>query len=189
MTFLVADVGGTNTRLALADDQGLMSESIGHFVNADHRSFSEVVEAFLTGQKHGTISACCVAMAGPVTAGQARLTNLDWHISLAELRRITDTKNAILMNDLTALGYSLPQLNSSGLMQISHPQTDVYRNGQSLIVGIGTGFNVCPVKVEQGRGPSCLAAELGHAGLPLSLIALLEERFPGKARSFRTVED
>ncbi|NOX41200.1 MAG: glucokinase, partial [Alphaproteobacteria bacterium] len=69
------------------------------------------------------------------------------------------------------------------------PQTDTYRNGQSLIVGIGTGFNVCPVKVELGRRPSCLAAELGHAGLPLSLIALLEERFPGEARSFRTVED
>ncbi len=189
MIFLVADVGGTNTRLALADDQGKLSGPIAHFANADYRSFADVVDTFFARQKISRVSACCVAMAGPVTAGQARLTNLDWHISVAELRRITGTEHAILMNDLTALGCSLSLLRPSGVKQIFQPETDIYRNGQSLIVGIGTGFNVCPLKVETGGFPSCLSVELGHVGLPLALVNLLEKALPGEAHRFHTVED
>jgi glucokinase len=189
MLFLVADVGGTNTRLALADEQGLRQTSIVRFSNARHHSFYGLVEGFLDQCGNPKLAACCVAMAGPVTAGQARLTNLDWHISIAKLKQITGVETALLMNDLTALGYSLPQLPEVGLARILRAKTDIYRNGQSLVVGIGTGFNVCPVKAEPHRPLTCLATELGHVSLPQSLVVDLEEHLPGHGHSFDSVED
>ena len=45
--YLVADVGGTNCRLALADVNGVRTDTINRFQNKKYASFSDIVRVFL----------------------------------------------------------------------------------------------------------------------------------------------
>ena len=77
---LVADVGGTNTRVALAEGDQLQSQSIKRYKNADHAGLETVIRLFL--EEHGApdCRGAAVAVAGPVRDGKGELTNLDWSI-------------------------------------------------------------------------------------------------------------
>lgn len=85
MAILLADVGGTNARMALARDGALVADTITRFRGDDHATFDEVVAKFLAQQGSPQIEAVCVAVAGPVWGDEARLTNRDWSFSTARL--------------------------------------------------------------------------------------------------------
>ena len=79
---LVADIGGTNTRLALADGGVLRPGSIRRFYNADHATFEGLLGQYLSDSAVSGCAAVCFAVAGPVRDGAVQMTNLGW-----ELRR------------------------------------------------------------------------------------------------------
>ncbi|KGJ03366.1 glucokinase [Paracoccus halophilus] len=176
MTFLLADVGGTNARLALARDGAIDGATITRFLGDDHGSFDEVVRLYLDQQGGPRINAVCVDVAGPVSGGAARLTNRDWDFTETRLRDLTGAPRARLINDLLALGYATPALDgdAAGFLRVA-PQGSP-GNGQRLVVNAGTGFNVCAVKVLPGGGIACLESEEGHTRLPYSVrLALARE--------------
>lgn len=189
MAILLADVGGTNARLALARAEGIMTGSISRFRGEDHADFDQVVRLFLERQGKPRIEAVCVAVAGPVSQGQARLTNRDWDFSEERLLALTGAGRARLINDLTALGYATPALSGDAAGFLRQAPTDGARNGQRLVVNAGTGFNVCAVKVLPGGGIACLEAEEGHTRLPVSVAVPLAEALGDKARAFDSVEE
>lgn len=184
-TLLVADVGGTNTRFALADDMGL--HSVEHLSNVGFDTFDDVLRTYLAQTSPGSIDACCVAMAGPVHAGEGTLTNLDWQLSTSRLRQGVGCDHAMLLNDLSALGYALPDLPPSGLMSVYQPKA-VPDHAQSLVIGIGTGFNLCPVRRGANGATHCFEVEMGHAALPAPLRDSLEGILGAKAGAFPTLE-
>jgi glucokinase len=187
MKTLVADVGGTQSRLGLAQNGILDQSSVRRFENAKFRSFYEVVDEYLGNLPQTHVVSCVVALAGPIVAGIGTLTNLDWEVSVESLRKSMRCQQAVLMNDLTSLGYSLRQLPANGIQHISGPVKAPVDNGQHLIVGLGTGFNVCPV-VEDGNGdPVCLQVELGHTSLAHNIKTALNRHIDSSA--FNTVED
>ena len=131
MTLLVADVGGTNSRVAMAANSSAAPTDIQHFENRNFASFYDVLQAYVSSHSGISISGCCVAMAGPVTNGTGRLTNLDWDISANLLSATLKCPNTLLLNDLTALGYSLRLLPSKNLRSVANPSDRSKRNGQS----------------------------------------------------------
>ena len=173
MIFLLADVGGTNARLALARDGVIDRATISRFRGDDHASFDEVVSLFLEQQGNPGIDAVCVDVAGPVSGGQAQLTNRDWDFTEARLRDLTGAPRARLINDLIALGYATPALDGEAAGFLRRLPETARGNGQRLVVNAGTGFNVCAVKVLPDGGIACLEAEEGHTRLPLSIAAPL----------------
>lgn len=175
MAILLADVGGTNARLALAGPEGIREDTIARFRGDDHAGFDEVVALFLSARGSPSIEAVCVAVAGPVSQGRARLTNRDWHFSEARLRELTGADRARLINDLIALGYATPTLAGDRGAFLRLPPQGGAGNAQRLVVNAGTGFNVCAVKVLPGGGIACLEAEEGHTRLPLSVARPLAE--------------
>ena len=187
MTRIVADVGGTNCRLALCDTRGRLS-AVQRFANDDHQSFAEVVEDFLTAQNNPRVREMVVAVAGPLSGQRARLTNRDWHFDSNALSQRFDLR-AHLLNDLGALGHALPLLPASGLLPIfaPHPKREHTSTTQHLVVGIGTGFNVSPVLITDGQA-NVLGAEAGHQALPQDLYRVLETRIGTAAVEFATVE-
>ena len=78
MAMLLADVGGTNARLALARNGVSDESSITRYRGDDYDSFDKVVQTYLAEQDNPRLSAVCVAVAGPVSGGKASLTNRDW---------------------------------------------------------------------------------------------------------------
>lgn len=189
MAILLADVGGTNARLALARDGVLDKGSITRFRGDDHAGFDEVVSAYLAQQGNPGIEAVCVDVAGPVWGEEARLTNRDWDFSTERLRALTGASRARLINDLTALGYATPALQGAAAGFLRGPSGAARPNGQRLVVNAGTGFNVCAVKVAQDGAIACLEAEEGHTRLPVSIMEPLAEALGDAARQIDSVEE
>lgn len=176
MAVLLADVGGTNARLALARNGVIDEDTITRYRGDDYESFDRVVQTFLAEQDDPRLTAVSVAVAGPVSGGAARLTNRNWEFSEDRLARLTDADHIRLINDLTALGYATPRLGEDGVSLLRGAPIHRARNGQSLVVGAGTGFNVCGVHRLPGGTMACQEAEQGHTSLPANIAAILSER-------------
>ncbi len=185
MTFLVGDIGGTNTRLALADANGVRKDSVMRAANDDYDSFDAVLAAYLTQTNPGDLAGVCIAIAGPVHSGEGELTNRDWFLSVKNLRAQTGAPHAELINDLSALGYALARISTDPVCGTKHEPT----NGQALVVGMGTGFNVSPTRRNARGGLTAMEAELGHAELPYSVGKLLRNELGHGAEVFATYED
>lgn len=186
MSVLVADVGGTNTRLSVLDKSGQPGK-VQRFSNDNFARFTDVLDAY----GHGDFTACVIAIAGPVTPDHAALTNRDWVFQPSEIAKkigLVGAENIVLMNDLAALGYALPSFQPSQLSAIRNVAHSGKTNGQSLVVGIGTGFNVALVKTGSG-GPVVLESELGHTCLPKSLADVLTQISPKAPRQFPSNEE
>lgn len=190
MAILLADVGGTNARLALARNGVIDAETVTKFRGDDFQSFDAVVQQFLQQQDDPRVTSVCIAVAGPVSGGAAQLTNRDWDFSEDRLARLTDADQVRLINDLSALGYATPSLSGDGLGILREAPEGRHRNGQALVVGAGTGFNVCAVKVLSGGRVTCLEAEEGHTHLPALIMQRLQDELgAAKAREFFSVEE
>ena len=86
---LVADIGGTNTRVALADGTVLRQDSIRRFRNAEFPGLETVLSKYVAEAGITGIAGTCVAAAGPVKDQVATLTNRDWTIDHGTLTRPT----------------------------------------------------------------------------------------------------
>lgn len=177
---LVADVGGTNTRFALADANGIIAESFIRYSNADVDCFVEAAQEYFAALVGPKPSSICIAIAGPVSAGKGELTNGDWEFDTEVLAQSLGLERAHLLNDLVALGYALDVLPDHVVKQISggKPHGD-----QALVAGIATGFNV-----SMCHAGHVIEAELGHASLPSSVMEVLRVAVGDKASSFHKVE-
>jgi len=184
---LVADIGGTNTRLALTRANSAQIQSAKSYKNADYACFEDVVLAFFD-----EIGAChpdqiVVAMAGPVRKNTGRLTNLDWVIDGASLSSRFSGAAVHVINDLTALGHAAFRLQPTQLVPLVAKEPPISRCRQALVVGIGTGFNVSPA-LDLGGQTVCPSVEAGHTSLYASVSAELDRIKPGLSTAFPTVE-
>ncbi|QPM89184.1 glucokinase [Pseudooceanicola algae] len=158
---LVSDVGGTNVRFALAQGNAVLKETIRSFRNDDFATWYDVAKRYVSEAGDPPLETMAVAVAGPVNQTQARLTNREWYLDVREMDSLFSVRSR-LMNDLEALGYSVPSLTDEGLLQIT---ADFAPFGdQALVAGIGTGFNVSPVVIRP-EGPIVPKAEQGHVQL------------------------
>lgn len=190
MAMLLGDVGGTNARLAIARNGSIDPQTVTRFRGDDFLTFDDVVRRFLQKQDQPRISAVCVAVAGPVSGGRARLTNRDWDFDEDRLARLTDADQVRLINDLTALGYATPALQGDGLAVLRRAPADRARNGQGLVVGLGTGFNVCAVRALPGGAMTAMEAEEGHTNLPANIyLRLLDAVGPAAIKGFTSTEE
>lgn len=185
---LVADIGGTNTRLGLARAGQLTAASVENFRNDDFARFDDVLAHYLSRRVGAQIADAVIAVAGPVHGGQACLTNRDWHFDEAQLSRSLGGRPVSLLNDLAALGQASGSLGSDSLDAIIAADAEAKGETQALVVGIGTGFNVSPVMMSQGRVVQ-LDVEYGHICLPADIATQLSARYGLQAVAFTTIEE
>ena len=162
---LVADVGGTNTRVALADGQAVRAQSIRKYANADHEALTDVLATYHADAGTPQLAGACVAMAGPVRDGVATLTNLDWSIDRPSLGGVTGAPSLAILNDLQAQAHAVGALDPS-LVRIVVPQPAANAHAAKLVVGVGTGFNAAPV-YDTDLGRFVPPSECGHISLPV----------------------
>lgn len=160
--WLLADVGGTTTRVGLARDGRLDRDSTDSFRNADFVGLADILDHYLTG--HPTPpSALCAGVAGPVRDGTAQLTNLDWFIDSAELANVTGAQDIHLINDLAAQGYALDDLDPADVTPLINRATPP--EAARMVMGLGTGSNIAVVH-RTPQGLFVPPAEAGHSSLP-----------------------
>lgn len=186
---LVADIGGTNTRVALADGAAIDSTSIRRFANAGHSGLGEVLTRYLADAGNPPIEGACVAVAGPVDNGVAHMTNLDWRIDGAGVAAATGASRVAVLNDLQAQGHGLDLLDPAYLRPVLVGPANDRPGASRLVIGVGTGFNAAPVHRAPG-GRIVAPSECGHITLPVRSEAdLALMRHVEKAHGFAGVED
>lgn len=185
---LVADIGGTNTRVALAEGDALLPETIRRYRNAEYAGLETVLRAFLAEEGDVDCTAACVAVAGPVRDGRATLTNLDWTIDEDTLGRAAQAERVAIINDLQAQGHALGRIDADKLRVIvAGPEAPP--QAARLVIGVGTGFNVAPVH-QTPRGRLVTASEAGHATMPVRTPAELRlSQFVETAHGVPGIED
>jgi glucokinase len=176
---LLADIGGTNARFALARDGEL--QHTARVLVADYLGPLEAIRDFLDeAQPEAAPRRAALAFAGPVAAGRAQLTNGSWRVSASGLRRLLDMESVSLVNDFAALAWALPKLGGQDVVQLGGGKAT--RGEPAIVIGPGTGLGVAGYIPERRRAV-VLASEGGHTTLApadareSALLDHLRERF------------
>jgi glucokinase len=161
-TRMVADIGGTNSRLALFDENSGSFRSVRHYANCDHPSLESVIEAWLKELNEAAPVTGCLAIAAPPATEHITMINIGWSFSCSALARQFDFRELACLNDFQANAYALPYLNPRDLEPI-HPG-DKSGSDALCTVGPGTGLGGAILRRIAGEAIA-FAAEPGHMGL------------------------
>lgn len=159
---VVADIGGTNTRVALAHGGVVAPDTIRRYRNAENAGLETVLRHYLDEQT-ARPTAACVAMAGPVRDGVGKLTNLDWTVDKHSVGDATGASTVAVLNDLQAQGHALDALAADVLTPVM-PGQPASAHAAKLVVGVGTGLNAAPV-YRLGGQTLVPPSETGHVSL------------------------
>ncbi len=164
---ILADIGGTNTRVALAEGRRVLTDTIRRYPNAEYKARGQDIAQVLRDYLRETgavVTGVCVAAAGPVQEGVATMTNLAWVMDAEKLRAATGATRVAILNDLQAQGHALGHIPADRLRPVI--EGPVAAGGPMLVVGLGTGVNAAPV---HGHGAARMvpASECGHVNMPV----------------------
>lgn len=167
MNVLACDLGGTHTRVALAQcEQDRCTVLREQFYDSSAYAHAlPIFRDFLAHDTEHTVTAACIAVAGAieVTAGGqlARVTNLPWQIDSLRLCRELGLERVSLINDFEAIAYGIGTLGEGELvsLQDGRPVADAPR----AILGAGTGLGQAIVLTDDCGQLRTVATEGGHA--------------------------
>lgn len=153
---LVADVGGTKTLFAVADGNTLQYRQ--RYENDAFGTFEALLNDYRAHLANTGIELqrACLAVAGPVAAGSARLTNrAHWTLAQDALQTALGVP-VRLVNDFAAAARALPTLQAGDLetLQVGEPG-----QGARVCLGPGTGLGVAALIDDR-----IITSEGGHIG-------------------------
>ncbi|MGB9152829.1 MAG: glucokinase [Alphaproteobacteria bacterium] len=159
--FLLADIGGTNARLALCGsgpDTPLIATQI--YQVRENPTLIGTLRHFV--QHHGVgmkVVRAAIAVACPVIGDIVQLTNSDWICDKNAIIKLLGTPDVIVINDFEAVAYALNTLAPTditvmqqGLKSSQHPM---------LVMGPGTGLGIAALIPYDG-GFKSVPTEAGH---------------------------
>jgi glucokinase len=156
---IVADVGGTHARFALANDTGAVSD-ISRYRDAEFNGFDAALSAYLATLGDPAPKSIAVGAAGPLNGSAIRLTNAPWVIDAGEVRR-RGLRMRALANDLVADAAGVAFATPEQLVQLAGPHAA--RDRRTLVIAIGTGIGVAWFE-RDGDGVGVHSTEAGHLG-------------------------
>ena len=189
---LLADVGGTNVRFAIADSatpEPLDRASIRRYEVDKFPTFADAVRQYLIDigvdsvdddlADRGYVAggdarpnpgarptqAVC-AFAGPVMGDEVRMTNHAWIVSMSELQRQIGFEQVRAINDFTAMAYAIALLGDADLQcvgDIALPRFASKPKQTFVALGPGTGLGVAALLLRDGA-ITALETEAGHVG-------------------------
>jgi glucokinase len=176
MPRLIADIGGTNARFALAEPGGPPQEE-RHLLVRDFPDPGAAALAYLAGRR---VEEAVIAVATPVESDEIRFTNSPWTFSIKGLRARLGLKRLAVINDFVAQALAMPYLAPDELEPLGGGAP---APGRAIgVLGPGTGLGVSALVPGRG-GWTALPTEGGHVSLApgnareRALLAVLQERF------------
>lgn len=182
--WLLGDIGGTNARFATCEPGNLALSNSLTLETAAFTGPHQAIRRYLRETEQESPAAMCIAVAGPITNGEAQLTNSHWRLSVDSLQSHWKTSPTLLLNDYQALAYALPTLARSGNTNLNGPplREGKYRKTYAVL-GPGTGLGAAGL-VANGDLQTVLTTEAGHANFAPTddtqamLLARLWQRYP-----------
>ena len=163
--FIVADIGGTNARFALATgmkNDRIQIEESRTLNGRDYPTFADALDAYTGTLKSVKAHAACIAIAGPVGEDRVSMTNLSWEFSLSEMRKRFGFEKFAALNDFAAQAVAASQFQDSDLVNIKSGVADPL--GNKAIFGPGTGLGVAGLAYNGGAWLP-IPSEGGHVNI------------------------
>ncbi len=146
---LIADIGGTNSRFALATAPGKDPVIVNRLQTKDFSDPEAAIRTIMSEMKEKPRSAI-ICVAGPVVDKRAHLTNAAWMIDGPKLAKTFGFESGLLLNDFEAQALSLPALRPEWLKQIGEA-APALSAGPQVILGPGTGLGIGALLTIDGR--------------------------------------
>jgi len=159
---LIADIGGTNVRFALADAKGIHHEEV--LKVGDYPGLVEAAQSYMRQAGRPEVRDAFFAIAGPVTGDRFAMTNHHWSFSVNETRERLGLERFRLVNDFEAIAMAAPHLKEGSDYRVA-------KAGEAApekpigIIGPGTGLGVASL-VWDGRQYRTVPGEGGHVTMP-----------------------
>lgn len=180
MTWLIADIGGTNTRCAISR-AGEAPAAIEAFRNRDFPSLDRLLAAYLGALPPADRpDQAVIAVAAPIRGDEIRMVNINWTFSVAALARSLSLKRVIPLNDFAAQAYALPVLQPGDLHKVGGGKP--VDRAPKVVAGPGTGLGTAGLVHLDGQWHA-ITGEGGHVTMAPAnereahLVALGRERF------------
>lgn len=177
---LLADLGATNSRFAVAGADGRVRHI--EILHAD--DFPTPLAAarhYIDGLPRDLKPANgLLAVAAPIVGGRVAFVNRGWSFSIETLRKQLGLRRLSVLNDLEAQAYALLDLTPRDCRKIGRGRAD--RTAPRLAIGPGTGLGMAAL-LPDATSPRVIAGEGGHATLAAAnarderVLADLRKRF------------
>ncbi|MBL8589764.1 MAG: glucokinase [Methylobacteriaceae bacterium] len=155
---LVADIGGTNARVALVETPAAPLEPLARRATADFAGLAEAAASLgLSGARRPRALIACGA--GPLEGRALALTNAPWRIDGPTVAAALGLEQGLLLNDFEALALALADIPEDWTRPIGPPLAP--GAGPRLVLGCGTGLGV-GLLVEAGGARLAVPSEAGH---------------------------
>ncbi len=161
MRFLTGDIGGTKSRLALAESVrgNLRLSNEKTYLSADFSGLEEILLRYLQtlGQP---VDGAALGLPGPVTGGRCEVTNLPWSVDASSLKENVHLPQVELVNDLEATAWGIGALTDSDILTLQPGNID--SRGNCSIIAAGTGLGQAGMFWDGSRHTP-FPSEGGHA--------------------------
>lgn len=179
---LLADIGGTNIRLAWqAAPHGPLHDT-RVLPCAQYPTVDAALQAYLHDVGIATPREAAFGIANPVTGDAIRMTNHSWSFSQRAVREAFGFERLVVINDFTALALALPLLTPDLLRPVGGGEA--VPGAAIALVGPGTGLGVSGLVFPPGSSAGVpLSGEGGHVTLAaqtqreFDVLAILQERY------------
>lgn len=183
-TLLIADIGGTNARFALATKEKVGFTNAMTLQCADFTSSTEAIRHYLEKVGAPSPAVVCLAAAGPVVDESISVTNNHWTLSSAEICTDIGADQAKVMNDFEAIAWSIPHIEERFLESVGQASQKSLPTGDFnvAIVGPGTGLGTGGLYKRDGALIP-LVGEGGHIGfapkskVQIDLLEVMRDKF------------
>ena len=158
---LIGDIGATKTDLAVIDPGRGPGAALAArtFQSASFASVEALLKAFLS-HVNLSVEAVILGVAGPVSGGRSRITNLPWIMDEREIATSLGIQSVRLLNDIEAVAYAVPSLGDDDVQTLN--AGDPWEDGNRVIIAPGTGLGEAFL-VRGGNRYFPIASEGGHA--------------------------
>ena len=153
----VADVGGTNIRLAQIENGKL--SNIKKYLCSDYATITAAIQTYFAAFPDVKFSAGCLGVACPVNSDFISMTNNSWQFSITQLQESLGLQWLGVINDFTAVAHAVTVLNQQQKQQIGPGQAVPTDN--IAVFGPGTGLGVKHLTMTP-QGWLALDGEGGH---------------------------
>jgi len=160
---IVADIGGTNARFAVAtaDGAAFSPAQITSYHCSSAQGLAELLGRYLAELAGAKPDRACLAIAGPNDGRTGIVTNLRWSVDAAAMERELGLSHVLLANDFAALASAAPALGDEHTLLLKPGLARA--DGPISVLGPGTGLGVALV-VPHGGGFTTVSTEGGHMG-------------------------
>lgn len=161
MVSVVADVGGTNIRLAVCCNETGAVSHLRTFSCSEFPALDAAITHYFSTLPEA-VNNLCIGIACPVEDDLVSMTNLSWEFSKKALKEKLQLDQLFVINDYTAISLAVPFLNDADKIKVGGGEAKP--KGVTAVFGPGTGLGVSHI-IHAGNKWISLDGEGGHVSV------------------------